>query len=112
VRGTPEGLTSVAANAMARDANLATMALPRGVSMVGYPGDELYLNPRARPSIALAPSGGSGSAGDRAAWDIANSVDSEAGYRAYLERFPNGDFSGLARSRLNVAPRGVMCSAS
>lgn len=103
LRGTPAGLTDLATKAIARDVNLANMALPKGVRMVGYPGPDLVLNPSPRPVASLTTPVGSNTSADRAAWDIANTVDSEAAYRAYLERFPNGDFSGLARTRLTAA---------
>ena len=42
---------------------------------------------------------------DRAFWSETGAIGDEAGYRIYLERFPDGEFSELARARLNDIER-------
>ncbi|WP_238364862.1 peptidoglycan-binding domain-containing protein [Mesobacterium pallidum] len=42
---------------------------------------------------------------DRVAWDQARDVNSVAGYRAYLDRFPQGAFAGEAQARIDAATR-------
>ncbi len=44
-------------------------------------------------------------AADQAFWDETGAIGDEAGYRVYLERFPDGEFSDLARARLDEIER-------
>ncbi len=53
-----------------------------------------------KPAEISAPSTGGGSATELAFWDAIKNSTSADDYRAYLEKYPNGEFAGLARRRL------------
>lgn len=81
----------------------------------GKPGDEaglrVYLKrypdglfadvAHARLDAIEAERRAQAAAEERAYWDEIRAADSEAGYRAYLERYPRGDFADAARARLD-----------
>ncbi len=51
-------------------------------------------------------------AADRAFWAETGEIGDEAGYRVYLERFPDGEFSDLARARLDAIERNKRADTS
>jgi hypothetical protein len=57
------------------------------------------LQPVTKPETS-APATVSGGAAELAFWDSVKNSTSADDYRAYLEKYPNGEFAGLARRRL------------
>ena len=53
-----------------------------------------------KPAETSAPASVSGGATELAFWDSIKNSTSADDYRAYLEKYPNGEFAGLARRRL------------
>jgi len=98
LRGEAPALAKSLVSALRPDAKVANLVQSRDIALIGHAGPSLVLNPAPKPSASFT-----GIGGDRAAWSVANAADSEAGYMAYLEQFPQGDFANIARSRLQVA---------
>lgn len=98
LRGPADDLADTLSAALRPDVKIADMKLGRDVALVGYAGPSLVLAPAPKPTTEF-----SNIDGDRAAWSVANAADTEAGYTAYLDQFPQGDFSNIARSRIQVA---------
>jgi|SRR5688572_13959963 len=59
--------------------------------------------PDAEPPEGAAPEHANGDAVEIAFWQSVQASDDDDEYRIYLERYPNGTFAELARSRLNGA---------
>jgi uncharacterized caspase-like protein len=58
------------------------------------------LQPVTKPADSSAPATGRGGAAELAFWDSIKNSNSPEDYRAYLEKYPNGEFAVLARNRL------------
>lgn len=80
-------------------------------------GDSIYLVPPRVPATAVvavadAPAlVASGSALELSFWETIKNSSNAADYRAYVERFPNGTFVGLARNRLESLAPAVTAGA-
>lgn len=68
----------------------AAARAPAGVEVTG-----------ARPALALAPLSGADATLDEEAWRTAERAGTVAAYRAYLSRFPDGRYAGVARTRIS-----------
>ena len=76
--------------------------LPEGAEASGFISDTASFAP-------LEDAGGASPMGEMAYWNAVGDIGTEAGYRAYLERYPQGIFAEEARAKLRktvvVSPR-------
>lgn len=75
-----------------------SLALARGdVALSGFVAD-------AVPFLPAQPAAGPQPVNDRETvfWDVVNTMSDEAGYRAYLQAFPKGQFAEAARAALHA----------
>ncbi|MCW3781746.1 peptidoglycan-binding domain-containing protein [Defluviimonas salinarum] len=112
ISGDAETVAAFAAEAMENRALSAAGLAERAEDLAaeGYLGTGTPLLPeRIGPSlpVATAPEAAApaveaeaGFAEERAVWETARSIDSKAGYEAYLNRYPDGIFADAARAAI------------
>ncbi len=109
----PQGVTVIsgpirATTAFARGelvdegADLVEAALDRDLTLAGYLPARLVLVPGEVEAAQPAAPAGPDPAADARGWQVAQRADNAAGYRAYLEAFPNGRNVSEAQDRLEA----------
>lgn len=84
-------------------------ARARGLSLAGLEDALTFVPADRAPSDAPAPTGSPGATAEpspeREAWEMTRAVDTERGYVAFLDRFPDGAFADDAARRLDALRR-------
>jgi hypothetical protein len=98
--------------AAGRKAARRPIVLAALIALAGMPGATAAQTAALAPAQAAPQGNGVGSAFELTFWQSVTGSEDTASYEAYLARYPDGTFSGLARARMAALQRAAAAQGS